>query len=138
MRTAHLHELRIAEKERIDNIRSVDVEAVGRAADVSATQATTLAAQVTQSAEAMRNQVASVATAMAQALTAALEPITKAVDELRRSQYELQGQRLGKSESGISIQWVIGTVIAGLGCLGSTFVAFASVITLIFYIVYRR
>lgn len=85
--------LREAETARIDAIRAVDVGAVNRAAEVSATQAQTLATQVAVSAETLRTQVAAAATAASTALSAALEPIQKDIADLRRAQYEAQGQK---------------------------------------------
>jgi hypothetical protein len=91
---AHYDErLREAETARINAIRAVDVGAVNRAAEVSATQAQTLASQVTVSAETLRTQVAAAATAASTALSAALEPIQKDIADLRRAQYEAQGQK---------------------------------------------
>jgi hypothetical protein len=84
-------QLRQAETARIDAIRAVDVGAVNRAAEVSATQATTLATQVATSAEALRGQVEAARQQTATALAAALEPIQKDIQDLRRAQYEAQG-----------------------------------------------
>lgn len=86
-------QLRAAETARIDAIRAVDVGAVNRAAEVSATQATTLATQVATSAEALRGQVEAARQQTATALAAALEPIQKDIQDLRRAQYEAQGQK---------------------------------------------
>ena len=61
--------LREKETQRIDAIRAVDVQAVQRAAEVSAVQATTLATQVQASAETLRTQVATTATAQTTAGT---------------------------------------------------------------------
>jgi hypothetical protein len=93
LRAHYDHRLREAETARIDAIRAVDVGAVNRAAEVSATQAQTLATQVTVSAETLRTQVAAAATAASTALSAALEPIQKDIADLRRAQYEAQGQK---------------------------------------------
>jgi hypothetical protein len=110
--------LREKETQRIDAIRAVDVQAVQRAAEVSAVQATTLATQVQASAETLRTQVATTATAQTTALAAALEPIQKDISELRKTQYEQQGQkaaqvetRATKAEDRGSSQWAIGLVI---------------------------
>jgi hypothetical protein len=84
-------QLRAAETARIDAIRAVDVGAVNRAAEVSATQAATLATQVATSAEALRGQVEAARQQTATALAAALEPIQKDIQDLRRAQYEAQG-----------------------------------------------
>lgn len=93
LRSEYDEKLRKAEAKRIDAIRAVDVGAVAAAAEVSATQATTLAGQVASSAEALRNQVAAAASAQTVALGAALDPIQKDIADLRRSQYEALGQK---------------------------------------------
>jgi hypothetical protein len=74
--------LRVAESARIDAIRSVDVAAVQRAAEVQNTQQQVLAQQVTATAEAFRTS-----------LTSALAPIQTSIEDLRRAQYEAQGQK---------------------------------------------
>lgn len=94
LRYQFYHELRQAETARIDAIRAVDVGAVAAAAQVSATQATTLATTVASSAEALRNQVAAAASAQTVALAAALDPIQKDIADLRRAQYEQQGSQI--------------------------------------------
>jgi hypothetical protein len=93
LRAGYDQRLREAETARIDAIRAVDVGAVNRAAEVSATQAQTLATQVTVSAETLRTQVTAAATAASTALSAALGPIQKDIADLRRAQYEAQGQK---------------------------------------------
>ncbi len=93
LRAEYDAKLRLAESERIDAIRSVDVGAVNRAAEVAATQALTLATQVATSAETLRTQVQAAATASTVALAAALEPVQKDIADLRRAQYEAQGQK---------------------------------------------
>ena len=104
------HELRKAETERINAIRAVDVGAVNRAAEVSATQATTLAAQVATSAETLRTQVAAAAVAATTALAAALEPIQKDIAELRRAQYEGVGAKTQVGESRLNVGAIIGAL----------------------------
>lgn len=94
IRAAYSAELRTSESDRINAIRTVDVDAVGRASAVSDARATTLAAQVAVSAETLRTQVAAAATAAATSLAAALEPIQKDIADLRRVQYEAQGQQI--------------------------------------------
>jgi len=76
------HEIRAAESARIDAIRTVDVAAVQRAAEVAAEAVQTLAAQVPITAEAVRTSLA-----------AALGPILNDIGELRKVQYEQQGQK---------------------------------------------
>lgn len=113
LRAEYDDKLRDAESKRIDAIRAVDVGAVNRAAEVSATQATTLAAQVATSAETLRTQVAAAATATATALAAALEPLNIAIADLRRAQYEAQGQKTQVTENRSSNAAVLAAV--GLG-----------------------
>lgn len=93
LRAEYQKELRQAETARIDAIRAVDVGAVQQAAQVSATQATTLATQVATSAETLRGQVAAAAEATATRLAAALDPIQTDIADLRKAQYEAQGQK---------------------------------------------
>jgi len=99
--------LRNAEADRINAIRAVDIGAVQRAAEVSASQAQTLANQVAQSAETLRTQVAAAATASATALAAALDPIQKDIADLRKTQYEQAGQKAqvveGRSTNSVAI-----------------------------------
>lgn len=102
LRAQYGTELRQAETARIDAIRAVDVGAVNRAAEVSATQAATLATQVATSAEALRGQVEAARQQTATALAAALEPIQKDIQDLRRAQYEAQGQKTQVVESSTS------------------------------------
>jgi hypothetical protein len=127
-------QLRIKETERIDAIRAVDVQAVQRAAEVSATQAQTLATQVQASAETLRTQVATTAVAQTTALAAALEPIQKDISELRKTQYELAGskaQQIEYRQSSVqdksSNQWVIGLVIGAI----FTIIGFAITIAIV-------
>ena len=119
-------ELRNAETNRIDAIRAVDVGAVSRAAEVSAAQATTLAAQVAASAEALRGQVAAAANASNIALAAAIEPIQKSIDDLRKTQYEQAGQKAQQTETRGGAQWAIGFALS----------AALAVITIVGFIIY--
>ena len=99
LRAEYQAELREAETQRIDAIRGVDVQAVQRAAEVQATQASALAAQVVATADAFRVSLA-----------AALEPLQKDIAELRKSQYELAGQRAQVGESRLNVGAVLGGV----------------------------
>lgn len=117
LRAQYDERLREAESARIDAIRAVDAGAVSRAAEVSATQALTLAEQVRVSAETLRTQVAAAATAQSIALAAAIEPLQKDIADLRRAQYEAQGQR-GQV---LNARSATGAVIAAVG-LGITLV----------------
>lgn len=131
LRAEYDEKLRLAETNRIDAIRQVDVGNVQRAAEVQATQALALAAQVTASAEALRTQVLSVQTATATALAAALDPIQKSIDDLRRAQYEQQGQKTQVSESqaktGVSGMW-IGLIVAAIGTVIALILGIAGII----------
>jgi hypothetical protein len=111
LREQHAKDMATKETQRLDAVRAVDVAAVSRAADVAALQAATLAAQVATSAETLRGQVAAAASAASTSLTAALEPILKNIDDLRRSQYELQGQRVATTEGRTVNQWVIALIV---------------------------
>lgn len=108
LRADYDQKLRQAETARIDAIRAVDVGAVNRAAEVSAQQAMTLAAQVATSAETLRTQVAAAATAATVALAAALEPIQKDIADLRRAQYEAQGVKSNVGETRLNIGALLG------------------------------
>lgn len=114
LRAEYQAELRQLETARIDAIRAVDVQAVQRAAEVSATQAQTLATQVATSAETLRAQVAAAATASTTALAAALEPIQKDIADLRKTQYEQAGQRAQVGESRLNIGAILGAVSVAL------------------------
>ena len=119
LRAEYQAELREAESARIDAIRAVDVGAVNRAAEVAATQASTLAAQVSTSAETLRNQVSAAAAAQTVALSAALEPIIKDIADLRRAQYEAQGQKTQVVEQRASSGAIVGYFVGALGVLVS-------------------
>ena len=114
LRAEYIAELRQAEARRIDAIRAVDVGAVQQAAQVSATQATTLAAQVATSAETLRTQVQAAATAATVALAAALEPIQKDIADLRRAQYEAQGVKTQNIDSRSFIIAAIGLIFTSI------------------------
>lgn len=134
LRATHARELREAESARIDAIRAVDVGAVKSAAEVSATQATTLAAQVANSAEALRNQVTLTATAQESKLAAALEPIQKDIADLRRVQYEGVGSKTQVVESqarGGSVGLWVGVGFAALTVISATVIGAATLIVLL-------
>lgn len=113
LRADYTEQLRKAETARIDAIRAVDIGAVNRAAEVSAQQAMTLAAQVVTSAETLRTQVAAAAAASTIALSAALEPIQKDIQDLRKAQYEAQG---GKTQSS-GLRDNFGAIFGGISIL---------------------
>jgi hypothetical protein len=111
---SHYEELlRVKETERIDAIRAVDVGAVNRAAEVSAAQATTLAAQLVATAEASRVQVAAAASAQVTSLTAALEPIQKDIRDLRDAQSRGQGgkEQVTETRGGNALSLQLAAVI---------------------------
>jgi hypothetical protein len=99
LRASYEEKLREKETARIDAIRAVDVGAVTRAAEVSATQAATLATQQQASADALRGQVEQARIATADALAQALAPITKSIEDLRAAQYQQQGEKSSKVET---------------------------------------
>ena len=126
----HDKELRTAEAARIDAIRSIDVGAVNRAAEVATAQAATLATQVAVSAETLRTQVAATATAGTVGLAAALEPIQKDIADLRRAQYEAQGQKTQivetRSSAASSGMW-IGLVLSASALMSAGFLGAAGI-----------
>jgi hypothetical protein len=144
LRAQYDSELRAAESARIDAIRAVDVGAVAAAAQVQATQATTLAAQVQSSAEAMRTQVETTRLQLQAQYSAALEPIIKDVTDLRRVQYETAGGKAqtvegrsvddaarGDKASNTSMILVVVAIVA---VMASVFIGMASIaVTLILH-----
>jgi SMC interacting uncharacterized protein involved in chromosome segregation len=118
IRADYEQKLREKETQRIDAIRAVDVAAVQRAAEVSTTQAQTLATQQQVTADTLRTQVQNVAVSQAQALAAALEHIQKDISELRKTQYEQQGQKQQMVENRTAVvqdrgssQWAIALAV---------------------------
>jgi hypothetical protein len=99
LRSSYEEKLRIQEAARIDAIRTVDVDAARRAAEVLVAQAQTLANQQQASAEALRSQVEQARIATAEALAQALIPIQKDVADLRAAQYQQQGEKSSKVET---------------------------------------
>ena len=137
IRADYERQLRLKESERIDAIRAVDVQAVQRAAEVSAIQAQTLATQVQASAETLRTQVATTAIAQTTALAAALEPIQKDISELRKTQYEQQGVKAQQLENRTtdvqdrgSSQWGIGLAVTIVVVVITTIISVAMAVLL--------
>lgn len=95
---AHSKELRIAEADRINAIRAVDVGNVTRAAEVSSAQAAALATSVIQSAEALRVQVEATRITTQDQLETALGPIRTQVESLRVTQFQQQGEKSAQVE----------------------------------------
>jgi hypothetical protein len=126
LRSEFTKELRLAEADRINAIRAVDVAAVQHAAEVQSAQAQILATQVATQAEALRSQVAATAQQQTLALSAALDPIQKDVADLRRVQYEQQGQKTNQTENRSDRQVNIGNLFAGVGVLVAVLVALAA------------
>lgn len=122
----YTEKLRLAETNRIDAIRAVDVGAVNRAAEVSTQQATTLAAQVVISAETLRTQVTAAATASTITLAAALEPIQKDIQDLRKAQYEAQGNKAQATDTRLNTGTIIALVLSAISILTVIFIAFLS------------
>ena len=123
LRADYEEKLRRAESNRIDAIRAVDVAAVAQAAQVSATQASTLASQVSASAETLRTTVAASALSAANNLSAALTPIQTSIDALRAVQYQQQGQAAQKTEGRDTGQWVTTTLVASAAAIVSYLVS---------------
>ena len=94
----HARELRVAESDRLNAIRLVDVAAVQEANRNAIAQAVLLQNQVDTVAEAMRKQVETTAQAAATSLAAALVPIQTDIVEFRRFLYQEQGQKLSATD----------------------------------------
>lgn len=118
LRADYDQRLREAETARINAIRAVDVGAVNRAAEVSATQALALAAQVAASAETLRTQVAAAAAASAVALSNALEPIQKDIRDLRDSQSRGQGGKDQTTTTRLNYGAILGGVSVLIALIG--------------------
>lgn len=106
LRGLHYQELRKAEADRIDAIQTRSDLTVQRAAEVQATQASTLAAQVTATADAFRALMA-----------AELAPVKASIEDLRRAQYEAQGQKAQVVETRDTSRLNLGAVIGVIGAL---------------------
>lgn len=114
LRAEYDEKLREAESKRIDAIRSVDVSAVTRAAEVATTQAQTLAAQVSTVTDMLRTQISTTAAAQDSKLATALAPLNTAIADLRRAQYEAQGQKTQVVESrntSVALYTLIGLMV---------------------------
>lgn len=121
---AYEAQLRIAETARIDAIRAVDVAAVQRAAEVSNTQAATLAAQVQTSAEALRNQQTAYAAQVDAKLAQVLDPVQADIRDLRKTQSEQIGAKETKGEGRQTNQWTIGIILAVVFFLSNVIVRY--------------
>lgn len=93
LRSEYESKLAIAEANRINAIRSVDVAAVAIASERASAQAGVLATQVAASAEALRTLVTSTASAMAQQAQIQQAQLADRLALLERSQYETKGRQ---------------------------------------------
>jgi hypothetical protein len=127
IREYYAEKMRELESDRLNAIRSVDITAVQRAAEVSEIRASTLAAQVADSATALRITVEQQAAVTRASQTTELEPIKKDIADLRRVQYEAAGQKTQvvetQAKSGLNSVWIgVGlaliTVLLTVGFLG--------------------
>lgn len=91
LRADHAKELSLAESERINAIRAVDVNAVAIANERANAQAQVLASQVAASAEANRTLVASTAVTQKQQLDQIITPLSDRLTALEKLQYEGKG-----------------------------------------------
>lgn len=118
LRAEFADKLSTAEKQRIDAIRAVDVNAVSVASERASAQAAVLATQVTASAETLRALVATTAAAQQQQLSILTNQITERITILERNQYEKGGSSTGMRDL---YQWVIGGIIAVVSIGGVIF-----------------
>ncbi|HEY8881948.1 MAG TPA: hypothetical protein VIM47_00960 [Dermatophilaceae bacterium] len=99
LRARYEAKLSLAESQRLDSIRNVDVAASAADRLVQETRATTLATAQNASAEALRGQVATTAAAQTIALDNKIAPVQKDVSDLRETQFKQQGERAQAIES---------------------------------------
>jgi len=92
LRASFSEKLSIAEANRIDAIRAVDVNAVAVASQRASDQATVLANQVAQSAEALRTLVASTANTVAVSQQQLATTLSTRITTLEQAQYEGKGR----------------------------------------------
>jgi hypothetical protein len=100
IREAHAQELRRAEADRLDAIRSVDVGAVSRAAEEQDRRATALATQVATVADTFRT-----------ALATELALIRNDIAELREARRESGGRSAGLSQGWTLLIGAMGLVL---------------------------
>lgn len=93
LRWDHESELRQAEKDRLDSIRKIDVEAARNADRAAESRANVLANMTENTAEALRSQVERTGKESNSELKAALTPLIAAIEDLRRWQYQTAGER---------------------------------------------
>lgn len=91
LRADHNRELRVAESERINAIRAVDVNAVAIATERANAQAQVLANQVQSSAETLRSLVATTAANQKQQYDATTAQLSDRLTTLEQQQYKGQG-----------------------------------------------
>ncbi len=91
LQQVHNKELKIAEANRIDAIRAVDVNAVAIANERAGAQATVLANQVLASAEALRSQLSQTAAVFKQQLDQTTQQLSDRISVVERFQYEGKG-----------------------------------------------
>lgn len=92
LRAEHYKEIRHAESDRVDKIRSVDVSNAAATAAQLLSAVTTLASSAQATAEVLRNQVASTAAAVAAQTERVLNPIIERVAQLEKSSSFGQGR----------------------------------------------
>lgn len=120
IRAEYDEKLRLAETQRIDAIRSVDVDAVRRANEVAELRAATLQGQVAAAAEAMRTTAASIQQSNVEGLAAAIKPLTDAVALIQQQQNIQAGQKVQVAETRDTrgeARLNIGAVFAGMSLL---------------------
>lgn len=128
MRASYEDKLRTTETQRLDAIRAVDRDAVTRAAEVSATQAQTLAATVSTSAEALRGQVEAQRITTAEALANALGPLASRIDSLLTAQANQAGEKTAQGENRTQSNWSTSTTVAVIGAGLSVMVAVIAIL----------
>jgi hypothetical protein len=137
LRSAHSKELRIAEANRLDSIRQVDVTAVRTEANRALEAIQTLAATTARDAETLRTALVNTATTIATSTANTFAGLAERVAALEKSSYEGQGKQAvvdpqivelitemrrsvasrntnAGERQGISLSWAVMLAVAGL------------------------
>lgn len=104
---AYAKEIRDNEKQRIDDIRAVDVGAVGKASEVAAAAASQLAQTLSATAEVQRTALASTVAP----ILATLENLRTRLDQMAGAKTEQTEGKQDTRQGTQNNQWLIGVVI---------------------------
>lgn len=122
LQAVHNQQIRTLESDRLDKIRTVDVQNAAASAAQLLSAVTTLATTQQATAETLRNQVAATASAVASQTERVINPIIERLSLLERA----TASTSGKGE-GVNLAWVVllGVVSLFGGLLGIAGVLYA-------------